>query len=219
MTSHEARVRALVSSGQITESEGTRLVDALRQETAGWKILFNPFDRLSTGAIWSVAIVTCAASLAMSRLGIRFDGALDLHPTGAAPRWSMSLLDQMNAVALTAAVAWLVSLLVAKRGRFVDFVMTIGAARVPLIFIALVTHWLLPSAAEMRAMVLSGSRPGPAVVLASVLTLPFFFWFLALLYRAFVVSSGLKGLRAGLSFATAMVAAEVLSKVALVLIG
>lgn len=221
MTPHEARVRALVSQGQITEAEGARLVSVLRADASGWSILFNPFDRLSTSALWAIAAAAIIAGLGLSRVGFRFDGALDVHRVMAAPRWGIAIFDHVNAVVLTAVIAWLTSLVVARRGRLVDFVMTIGAARLPLIFVALVTHALMPSAAEVRAIV-SGAPPGPgqvsALVLATASTLPLFLWSLALLYRAFAVSSGLKGARAGFSFGVMIVVAEVASKVALVLI-
>jgi hypothetical protein len=219
MTPHEARIRALVAGGQITQSEGARLVDALHRDAAGWTVLLNPFDRLSSRVIWMVASATFVASLGLSRIGTRFDGALDLHRPETTIPWGIALFDQINAVGLTALTAWLVSLAAARRGRFVDFVMTIAAARAPLVVIALVTHALMPPASEIRALVLSGAAPGPAILAASILNLPVFLWFLMLLYRAFAVSSGLRGLRAGVSFGITVIVAEGLSKAALALAG
>jgi hypothetical protein len=215
MTPYETRIRALVTSGQISEAEGERLVGALEGRRDWWRVLINPFDRLSTSAIWIIALVTVAASLALSRLGIRFDGALDLHHPGSTPPWSVAVAEQAVAVGLTAAVAWLASLAATRRGRLVDFVMSVGAARAPLILVALSAHWFLPPATELRAMLLEGRSPGLGLLVISLVNSVFFFWVLAVLYRGFVVSSGLTGPKAALVFGLVIIVAEVLSKVVL----
>ena len=194
-----------------------RLLAALRRERAGWKILTNPFDRCPTRAVWTLAVAVLFVCLGLSQLGFRFDGALDIHRIDGVPPWRIAIFDQVNAVVLTAAVAWLVSLAAARRGRFVDFAMTIGAARVPLVFLALSNYWLMPPTSQLQAMVKSGTAPGLGLVLAALVSLPFFGWFLVLLYRGFVVSSGLKGDRAGFAFGLGVIIAEALSKVTLTL--
>ena len=82
-TLHEQRVLAMVRAGAITQAEGDRLIDALQAQPgpARWKMLFNPFDQLSTQALWALATSVTLASFAVASLGVRFDGTLYLLST------------------------------------------------------------------------------------------------------------------------------------------
>jgi hypothetical protein len=71
-------------------------------------------------------LVVSMLGLAVSRLGVRFDGALDLHTTKAPVALSVALLDQAVAFPLTALAFWISARIAAPRTRIVDM---LGAER------------------------------------------------------------------------------------------
>jgi hypothetical protein len=217
---HEERVLAMVQAGTISEDEGERLLAALRahrRELPGWRVLFTPMEFLSTRAAWTVAVIVTTASVFVSRLGIRFDGALDLHRVSRPPAWSVVALDAAIGIVLTAAVLWLASLAVARGVRLIDFVLAVALARAAQVAGG-ITAWLVIPA-DIQATVVkalaSGTGMDPWLALPSMLVVPFFVWFLVLLYQSFLTAAGLEGFSAGLTFTVGIVVAEVLSKLAL----
>jgi polyhydroxyalkanoate synthesis regulator phasin len=46
-TPHEKRVLDMVDEGRISEEEGRRLMGVLERRADGWRVLFDPFDRLA----------------------------------------------------------------------------------------------------------------------------------------------------------------------------
>jgi len=211
MTGHDARVQGLVNDGRISPDEGERLRRALRGQSLASTIVRNPVEYLRPRWAWILAMSVVAASLAVSRLGVRFDGALDMHPVAGVPAWSRTVADQIAAIGCTAVVFWLVSLVVARQGRLQDFVTAVAAARVPMALAGLWGGTFLPGPQEMLRYAQAGRVP-PLVFLASVATLPLLIWFGVWLYRGFSHSAGITGARAGVAFTVAVVVAEVASK-------
>jgi uncharacterized protein len=218
----EQRVLAMVQTGRISEAEGARLLAALeagRGTRFGWRVMIAPMDVLSTRTAWIAATLITAASCAIARLGIRFDGALDLHRVAVPPAWSTVLLDAAVSVVVTAAVLWLVSLAVARRVRLVDFILAVALARMAPVVGGLILYLAVPRPREMEAAVLrSITERTPvelAVFLPALAVLPVLPWFIALLYHGFRTSSGLAGAKAGVAFTLGLVAAEVVSKLIL----
>lgn len=214
----QQRVLGMVRSGAITEIDGQKLLDALQLRPARWRMFFNPFDQLSTEMLWIVGLSVTIGGLAISQLGIRFDGTLDLHQHLGATPWRIALLDGVSAIVVTSFVLWIASLVVAKQGRLIDFVLSVAVARFPNVAMGALLPWILPPPDVMLARVTAGIiDPGVIVVSLAVLT-PGFIWFITLLCTAFKTSSGLKGLRLGIAFTIALIVSEILSKIFLGLI-
>lgn len=214
MRAPDARVSDLVAEGRITPEEGERLRRALQGDADTWRIVRNPVEYLrpSHAAMGAAAIVV--ASLAISQLDVRFDGALDMHRVVGTPRWSVAVLDQFVAVGLTALVLWVASLVVVRQGRLQDFVVAVSLGRLPTLLGALWAIAVLPPPAEMVRQATSGQVSAAAMV-GIVGTLPFLLWKFVWLYRGFAVSAGMGGAKAAVTFAVAIFAAEVLSKLVL----
>jgi hypothetical protein len=218
-TPNEDRVLSMVRAGTITEAEGLRLIDSLEGRRASWRMLFNPFDRVSTKTLSILAVLVTIAGVFVSRQGVRFDGSLDLHQASDLPTWSDTLLDGVSAILVTAIVLWLTSLLVARQGRIIDFLSSVAVARLPNVFIGALLPWILPPPKEILDQATAGIV-NPSIVLVSIgILLPGFVWFIALLCNAFRTSSGLKGLRLGIAFTVALIASEIISKAFFFLIG
>lgn len=214
MSSSEQQVRDMVRSGKVTAAEGERLLDALAPKRAAWTMLFNPFDRLSTSASITVAVSVTLAGIVVAWLGMRFDGALDLHQASMPRSITVSLLDTANSILVTSAVFWIAGLIAARQGRWRDFVVSVAAARAPLVFSGAILYAIMPPPEEIMALLTKGPPP-IGLLVGSLLTLPLVIWFIVLLFAAFKTSSGMKGLRVGVTFTVALFASEILTKVLL----
>lgn len=223
MMRQDERVLAMARAGTISREEADRLLAALhvsrRGRPARLYFLIQPMDVLSPRAASIVATAVTLASLVVARLGVRYDGALDLHRVSGTPPWPVVLFDGANAVILTGAVLWLVARLFAARVRFVDFVMTVALARLAQVCAGLVAVVSIPNPETMaRAVadaVMNRTPVDFTILLGGIVLLPFFAWFLSLLYFGFRTSSGLSPARTAAALAAGLVAAEVLSKLAL----
>ncbi len=219
----EQRVLAMVQAGRITEEEAARLLAALRahrRELPGWRVLITPMEFLSTRAAWTVATIATVASVLVARLGVRFDGALDLHRVSGAPPWSLVMVDAVNGILLTAVVLWLAILAVARSVRLIDFVLAVALARVAMVVGGIVAWIAMPRPDEIQAAMVraltNASQVELRYALPGMLVAPFFVWFVVLLYQGFRTASGLQSFRAGVSFTVGIIAAEILSKLALI---
>ena len=217
MMPQEERVHAMVRSGTITAAEGDRLLTALRtrrRDVPGPRVLISPMEYLPTRTLAILTLVGVVAGIAIASFAIRFDGALDVHPAPIAPTLALALFDSVNVVLVPALFFWSASWLLGRQGRFVDFVLGIGVARLPLVVVGALAAWALPPWEELSRQTLT-SAPGGKVMIMSVLATPLYIWFITLLYQGFRTSSGLTGRRSALGFAGALLGAEVASKVLL----
>jgi hypothetical protein len=211
----EQRVFAMVRAGTITREEGDRLINALQLQPrpARWKMLFNPFDQLSTLALWALAAAVTIGSFAVARMGVRFDGTLDLHSISEATPWPFAALDAASAILVTAIVFWIASLIVARQGRLLDFVLSVSAARLPYVLVGPIISLLLPPPDVILAEATAGIVNFRVLAVSLVILTPGLVWFITWLFGAFKTSSGLKGLRLGMSFTVALITSEIASKI------
>lgn len=211
MSSPEERIQSLQQSGVVGAGQADALLGAVGvARVPGWKIVVDPFARHGGGRAAAAGVALAIAGLAASRLGLRFDGFLDAHLSGAAPTWRRALADQLVAFPLSAAVFWGVARVAGGRGRLVDALGVVGLGRLPVLLAGLSAWAAMPAS---RAE-LTGAR----LILVVVPALLMLCWSIVLLYAGHANASGLRGLRLGLSLVAAIVAAEVLSKVALSLL-
>lgn len=179
--------------------------------------LFNPYYYLGgeQGFLIGVPGLFLASFVGMLS-GSHFDGVLDFHLLPMTPPFWLYFLEGV--------IAWLAmgtALLVAgwtvseTRYRVIDVYGYQALARVPAVLVALVP--LVPGfkTAALRLMVQPPDiSPGglavfvPCLLLIIVLTV----WMVALMYRGYAMAYNVRGARAGISFAAALVAAEVISK-------
>ena len=221
MISQEERVVAMVRDGALTEDEGQRLIGALRTPRRFSSILmaYKPMDLLSTREAWIAAVIITVLSIVVARLGIRFDGALDLHRVAGPLRWSVVLLDAANSVLVTATVLWLAGRFAARGVRWIDFVLAVAIARAAAVAGGVATYLAMPNPQVLQEAVvatMTKNAPLPAsIALTAILLPPFLVWFVVLLYQGFRTSSGLQGARAGVTFTLGIITAEIVTKVVL----
>ncbi len=206
------RVRRLVETGTVAPEEGARLLAAMSEDPrrSSLGVLLDPFERFGGGTAAIAGALVSIASLAVSRLGVRFDGFLDMHVNrGVAPSMSVALLDQCAGWLLPALCFWAYARVFSRHVRFIDFLGMTGLARLPILVCALVTLPLLPSGA------LHVDKLDPALLVIALFGLLFVVLNVTLLYKGFKNASGLTGTKLVGGFVALVVVVEALSKLLL----
>lgn len=208
------RVRRLMESGSVAPEEGARLLAAMSEAPARSRLwlLVDPFERFGGGTAAIVGVIISVASIAVSRLGVRFDGLLDLHVDRAAvPSLRVALTNQLAGWLFPALCFWAYARLFSRHVRLLDFVGVAGLARLPLLIGAVVMLPLMPAhvgvSPELTPALLAVALFGLVFVVANV----------TLLYRGFKNASGLAGAKLVGGFIGLLVGVEALSKLLLFL--
>ncbi len=208
MTSPRDKIARLVASGRISTEEGGKLLDALDDAPApGWRALVDPFDALTTRAGLGLVAAGALAQVAASRLGVRYDGALDVH-LAPAPPLAVSLVELGLGLGAAAVVVWLVARAV-SRPRPVDVLVAVGIGRLPLIALGLVLALIFPAPVALEAIA------GWRLAAAGVVALPTIAWAFALWFFGYRTATGLRGARLWVTFLAGLLAAEIATKLAL----
>lgn len=215
MSTPKQRIESLVNAGTIAQEEGARLIAALgdpaataRATTPSW---LNPFERFGGEMAAGVGLMVALASVAITRLGVRFDGFLDLHTGTAVCSYKIALFEQGVAWLLPALAFWAFASLLTRRGRLIDFVGAFGLSRLPLVLVAAPVAWLTPGRVSPSAI----PTLTPALALIVLLSLVCIGWQITWLYQGYKNAAGLKGPKSVVSFIGLVVVCEILSKVLL----
>ncbi|MDC0682974.1 YIP1 family protein [Sorangium atrum] len=215
MTTPDERVRALVRDNVINPAEGERLLATMspRPPQRGWRLALNPFERFGGGAAAAAGLAVAALNVALTRLGVRFDGFLDLHATPAVISYRTALLEQVVAWPLPALLFWTYARLLRRRVRLIDFLGVIGLSRAPIALAAVALGLLAPR--------LPAGVPAftPELAVIAVVGTVCLVWSLALLVRGFRNASGLRGAPLIAGLIGLVLLSEILSKVALAHLG
>ena len=191
---------------------------ALAHVTAAANTIPAPWRRLGVHGMRLAALLQALAGLALARFGVRFDGALDVHRTwqGHPVPIRVAVLDQLTALPVAAAAVVLVLSLAGHRIPFGRIVSILGTARVPLV-LGSPTVLALPTPAAIRqspAVLLAAS---PRLVAASLVGLLAFLAFVMLFATGVRLATGARGWRLAALATAAAAAAEVGSKIFLVI--
>ncbi|MBX3204231.1 MAG: hypothetical protein KF764_04135 [Labilithrix sp.] len=209
------RVRRLVESGSVVPEEGARLLAAMSAAPPRSRLRFlvDPFERFGGGVAALLGAAISVASVAVSRLGVRFDGLLDLHINRAVvPPLRVAATDQLVGWLLPAVCFWAYARVFNKHVRLLDFVGMTGLARLPILLGALVLLPIVPPAAEAL------TKPGLGLVAVALVALVFVVANVTLLYQGFKNASGLAGAKLVGGFVGLVIVVEAASKVALALL-
>jgi hypothetical protein len=206
------RVRRLVVAGAVAPEEGDRLVAAMAREpirSPVW-VLVNPFDRFGGVVAVAIGVVASVLSVCVTRLGIRFDGFLDLHVARAhvAPL-GVSVIEQLAGWLLPAFLFWAYARIFARHVRPLDFLGMIGLARLPTLLAALPIALLSPEQSGLP------TRLTPALLAVVFIGLACFGWNITLLYQGFKNASGLRGPKLVFGMVAMVIVAEAASKLVL----
>ncbi|MBN1831026.1 MAG: hypothetical protein JW896_02855 [Deltaproteobacteria bacterium] len=213
MNKASEKVLDLVKEGKISPEEGDQLLSAMDSSKGRfWQMLFHPFERLSSKTTVGIAFVVALCGLALSRWSIRFDGALDLHINIAPVVWRVAFIEQVVAWPLTAISLWGLAKVLHKQTRLSDFIGFVGAARLPLL-LAAVSLVLVVQNPQFTQTYQSFTQF--SFLLLVGVTLPWYCWFITLLFNAYKVASGIRGRRLIVSFIVGIFLAETISKIGL----
>ena len=218
-----------------TESDGGAqgVQEYLRaDEPRGWLLLADPFRRVEGGTALLVGVGAVAATALLGLYGgIAYDGVADLHvgqPLPPALRALLPVADWLIAVAVLGLAGRLFS---RSRQRLVDYLGMVGAARLPMAVLGtLLLPGLLgrfleplnrllaenPQAFTQRVPQLPGL---PGLVAVGVVTVVLVIWTAVLTYFALQEASGMSRGKALAVFVGAALVAEVLSKIAVGMLG
>ncbi len=207
------RVRRLVDSGSVAPEEGVRLLAAMSEAPPRSRLeaLVDPFERFGGGTAAALGAVISVASIAVSRLGVRFDGLLDLHIHRAVvPSLRVALGDQLVGWLLPAVCFWAYARAITRHVRLADFIGMAGLARLPILMSALALLPLTPANPSVPP------KLTPALLAMAMLGLAFVVANVTLLYQGFKNASGLTGVKLVGGFIGLVIGVEALSKIVLV---
>lgn len=189
--------------------------------------LLNPFVKIAgtKALLIGLGMILIVAMLILISPG-HFDGVLDYHPVNPNNRsWTKLILISIteNVInLLTLGIIFSISafLLVGRRFRVIDIFGTMAYARFPLYIASLVNIGGFYGALNLKLATSAQSLGFPdletsdwIILFAGILLMiPCIVWFISLLYKAYTVSSGLKGTKAIVSFIIALLVAEIASK-------
>jgi len=129
-TADTRRILGLLAAGRLSPEEANRLLASREQprRPPWWQMLADPFGHLPLGVTLAVGALTVLASLAVATgLGLRFDGALDVHVASGPVGWSLALRDQGVALLTLTGLLWLAARIAGKPGRPIDLLAAVGA--------------------------------------------------------------------------------------------
>lgn len=209
MSATRHRILEMLHSGQIDVDEAEALLAALRRpRTPFWQWIVHPLERLpATQALVATGALALAQLAVALLLYVRFDGALDVHPTLAPVSWASALLDLGVSLPLLAVVFLIASRLVGRQGRWIDCLNAAGIARLPLIIAGAMAGAIRGALFGAKA-----GEPSLLVIVFSVLSLVWLAWFLTLLVTGLRAVSGLRGAKLALTSIGTILVAEVASK-------
>ncbi|MFA5239473.1 MAG: hypothetical protein WC476_07175 [Phycisphaerae bacterium] len=190
--------------------------------------LFNPFKFIAgfKALLLGLAIILISGFLG-SFSNTHFDGVLDVHTGTEAPLWIFMAEGAINWICM-AIPLFFFGLIVSRSSlRIIDVLGTQALARWPYLISAVV---MLPEAnkrvSEYLISTLTQNTPPIAVtpidisifVFVMIVVLLMVIWMVALMYQAYAVSCNIKGAGAIVTFIVSLIGAEVLSKIAIVLL-
>lgn len=176
-----------------------------------FEFLLNPFTRIAGWKAFFIGLLFALLAGLGGLKGIWFDGVLDAHPAPNIPFYWAYVMQAVNIISI-AAVMWVVAIIISRNFRFVDILGTMTLARAPmLLMVPLIA--LLSLAAGSDPLVKS-----TLTLVAGLLVLIVWLWYIVLMYNGMRVSCNVKGWKFAVLFAVGIVIAETVSKVLLSLL-
>jgi hypothetical protein len=184
--------------------------------------LFNPFVQIagSKSLIIGLLFLLLSSTLA-AFFNTRFDGILDAHYTKN-QIFYLSYLDNLINISVTTLIFYgFGSLLTKGRTRFIDILGTSTLARFPLFIIplfnienqsGLIGEKIIQSISKPNAHQLTQFE-WIYLINSGIISLLLIIWYIFLLFRAYKISTNLKGANLIVSFILGLIIAEIVSKI------
>jgi hypothetical protein len=197
-----------------------------RRSSGQW--LFNPFSFVAGYQALLLGLGIMLISTFIGFLGsTHFDGVLDVHTGLEAPLWVFLAEGIIDWLTIAIPLFFFGLIVSTSSLRMIDVLGTQALARWPYLITAIV---MLPEANRRVGAYLAvrfGLAAAPAAInyidmfifgFAIIVGILMAIWMVALMYRAYVVSCNIKGVRAIITFIVSLIGAEVLSKLSILLL-
>ncbi len=184
--------------------------------------LFNPFVQIagSKSLILGLAFLLLSSTLA-AFFNTRFDGILDAHYTKN-QSFYVSYFDSLINISVISLIFYAFGAALSKgRTRFIDVIGTTTLARFPLFVIplfniqnqsGLIGEKIIQSITKPKAIQLSQFE-WIFLVFSGIISLLLIIWYIVLLFKAYKISTNLKGANLIVSFILGLIIAEIVSKI------
>lgn len=177
-----------------------------------WSLLWNPFIRVAGWQAFFVGLIVITVTGFVASYGnLLFDGAIDAHFGGEVSIGKIFLLLAIDLISVVL-MMYLAGLFISKNFRFVDILGTMTLSRSPFLVLAL-------SALFVRQPDLSEIIKNPMIVLSypsfilfGIISIPVIVWYIALMYNALKISTGVRGTKLTIVFILTLLIAEIVSK-------
>ena len=196
---------------------------------SGWlMLLIDPFTYVAGWRALGWGLVVLAATIAIAVTGrIHYDGVMDMHIyLVQAPAWLYALQPVADWL-IVALVFWLAGRIFSRsKQRGIDYFGTTALARVPYLIAgilwmpSLLGRFSKMAGADEHSLERFISLPGlPWLIIGMLITLVLVAWLAVINYFALKESSGMRHGRALAVFIGATIVAEIVSKLAILLVG
>lgn len=185
-------------------------------------LLFNPFIKIAGAKALGIGLIFIIISSILAYLfQTHFDGVLDAH-FGEITQWWIPLAENgINILSVFVILYPMAALLTKGRIRWIDILGTTVLARFPLILMPLgnigstMQHMgeeFLKNKGEMPEFNFSTGQL-IFIIVFTIFSIALLVWYVALLFKAYKVSSNLKQGKLIISFIAGLLLAEIISKI------
>lgn len=181
------------------------------------QLLFKPFERFSENQLLIVGIcATLIGSYLAYLFDGRYDGALDFHLIKSKNGYEPFIDNGIN-IFTTFVFVFIAAKIVNGKTRIIDAFTSVLVARIPLYLLPFTNFNLALSndidPTDLNAMMAYLNEHIVAVAIISILSILAVVWFIALLWNGYKTASNAKGTKAILLFISAILLAEITSKI------
>lgn len=208
------RVMQMQATGSISKTEANELLGALGEiKHTSWKDwLVNPMRRMTDGRAFVLIAIVTAAQIALGlTLPIRFDGALDMHAVKAPSAIALVLREWLVSLPLLALVFFGAARVFGSKMRPLDAFTVTALGRVSTLVMAVIAGLALAPLEQ------GGAQINAVMIAASLALLPLLVFEFVWMFHGFKTAANIKGGTLWAAFLLAIVVAEVISKLALVI--
>ena len=184
--------------------------------------LFNPFVQIAGVKSLLIGFLFLLLSSTLAAFfNTRFDGILDAHYTNNQIFYLSYLDNLINISVITIIFYAFGSILTKGKARFIDIIGTSTLSRFPLFIIplfninnksGLIGEKIIHSITKPDAIQLTQFE-WIYLIVSGIISLSLIIWFIALQFKAYKISTNLKGAKLIVSFILGLIIAEILSKI------
>jgi hypothetical protein len=188
-----------------------------------WEILYNPFTKIAGWKAFAVGAIIVCATVCIGYCnnayltGISMKVKIDLHLS----LWQCFLIQATGLLSMIL-LMYLVSLFFTRHVRLQDIAGTVLLSRIPYLFIALfllyVNPVMQPFLEKLQENVSLEALTDMFSIFAYIILMLFavfvlliLAWYIALLYHAFKVSTGIKGRKTGILLTGIIILSEIIT--------